>query len=292
MKFLPITILLILNMVVTSAQVYKSTYNFIDYQRSFPRINQALQRVEDNLMREFQEKGLTWPAKYLYIRSFKYDSQLEVWIKYEKSEPFQLFKTYRVCALSGKLGPKRMKGDYQVPEGFYYINEFNPNSTYHLSLGLNYPNASDRILADSLIPGGDIYIHGSCVTTGCIPITNDQIEQLYILASHARNLGQDFIPVHIFPVRYDNQKSVQFLNRFLKESPEYVAFNDQLCNAYEYFQQTRRTPLVMVNSSTGSYVLETDRKEIEPVAAVLPPRISGTPHQPNLETSGKTGTAQ
>ena len=71
---------------------------------------------------------------------------------------------------SGTMGPKRLQGDYQVPEGFYYINEFNPNSNYHLHLGLNYPNASDKILSDSLRPGGDIYIHGSCVSIGCIPL--------------------------------------------------------------------------------------------------------------------------
>jgi murein L,D-transpeptidase YafK len=106
----------------------------------------------------------------------------------------------------GSLGPKRIQGDYQVPEGFYYVNEFNPNSNYHLALGLNYPNASDKILSDSVQPGGDIYIHGSCVTTGCIPIKDDQIEELYVLTTFARNLGQDFIPVHIFPVRFNNAR--------------------------------------------------------------------------------------
>ena len=88
-------------------------------------------RCKNNL----QQKGLKWPANYIYIRSFKYDSQLEVWVKNEMSDPFKLFKTYKVCALAGTLGPKRMEGDYQVPEGFYYINEFNPKSNYYLSLG-------------------------------------------------------------------------------------------------------------------------------------------------------------
>ena len=80
------------------------------------------------LKKQFEEKHLVWPAKYVYIRSFKYDSELEVWVKNESKEQYKLFKTYRVCALAGTLGPKRMEGDYQVPEGFYYINEFNPNS--------------------------------------------------------------------------------------------------------------------------------------------------------------------
>ncbi len=64
-----------------------------------------------------------------------------------------LFKTYKVCALAGTLGPKRMEGDYQVPEGFYYINEFNPQSNYYLSLGINYPNESDKVSKRFIRPG-------------------------------------------------------------------------------------------------------------------------------------------
>ena len=232
-----------------------SNFNFIDYQRSFPRINEMVSKREDSLIRQFQEKGLTWPAKYIYLRSFKYDSQLEVWVKSDRTEKFKLFKTYKVCALSGSLGPKRMQGDYQVPEGFYYINEFNPKSVYYLSLGLNYPNASDRILGDSLQPGGDIYIHGSCVTTGCIPITNQQIEELYILAAHAKSMGQDFIPVHIFPVQFKNPRSVNFLNKYLRDYPEYNTLLDELKHAYAYFDKTKELPLVMIDRK-GDYKID------------------------------------
>jgi murein L,D-transpeptidase YafK len=238
-----------------SAQTAATNFNFIEYQKSFPRISDALKRKEDTLMKQFQEKRLPWPAKYLYIRSFKYDSQLEVWVKYEKNEKFRLFKTYKVCALAGTLGPKRMQGDYQVPEGFYYINEFNPKSVYHLSLGLNYPNASDRILSDSLMPGGDIYIHGKCVTTGCIPVMDQQIEELYILAAHAKNEGQDFIPVHIFPIRFDNPKSNDYLNRYLKDFPEYGPLEDEMKHAFLFFERTKELPVIMVNAK-GGYVVE------------------------------------
>ena len=182
---------------------------------------------------------------------------MEVWVKYDQAEKFKLFKTYKVCALSGSLGPKRMQGDYQVPEGFYYINEFNPKSVYHLSLGLNYPNSSDKLLGDSLQPGGDIYIHGSCVTTGCIPITNQQIEELYILASHAKSEGQDFIPVHIFPVQFKNAKSVGYLNKFLKDFPEYTGLANEMKKAYQYFDKTKQLPLVLIDKK-GGYVVEAE----------------------------------
>ena len=139
----------------------------------------------------------------MYIRSFKYDSQLEVWVKNTQKEPFKLFKTYKVCALAGTLGPKRMQGDYQVPEGFYYINEFNPRSNYHLALGINYPNASDKILSDAHRPGNNIYIHGNCVSTGCIAIQDGPIEEVYLMTLDAKKRMGRNVPIHIFPRRLD-----------------------------------------------------------------------------------------
>src|SRR5258706_520242 len=108
-----------------SGNAIATTYtSFLDYQKTFERPAEALSRKEDTLKKQFEAKKLTWPAKYIYLRSFKYDSQLEVWVKNEISEPFQLFKTYRVCALAGTIGPKRMEGDYQVPEGFDYFEKY------------------------------------------------------------------------------------------------------------------------------------------------------------------------
>jgi murein L,D-transpeptidase YafK len=237
------------------AQSSSYSVNFLDYQRSIPKINDLLKRKEDTLVRQFQAKGLVWPAKFIYIRSFKYDSELEVWVKNKSSEKYKLFKTYKICALAGSLGPKRMAGDYQVPEGFYYINEFNPRSLYHLSLGLNYPNESDRMLSDLTQPGGEIYIHGSCVTTGCIPITDEQIEELYVLAAHAKDNGQDFIPVHIFPVNFKNARSVSYLNRYLLNFSEYYGFEKNMKNAFFYFEKYHQVPVVMVNGK-GDYVTE------------------------------------
>jgi murein L,D-transpeptidase YafK len=245
-----------------SAQTSAPAIHLIDYERASPRTVDMLHRKEDTLAKQFKEKGLTWPARFVYIRSFKYDSQLEVWVKNAQQDKYKLFKAYKVCAMAGTLGPKRMAGDYQVPEGFYYINEFNPKSEYHLSLGLNYPNASDRILSDSTQPGGDIYIHGSCVTTGCIPITDSQIEELYTICAHAKDMGEDFIPVHIFPVNFDNARSVSYLNKYLQTFPEYTPFAKSMRSAYYYFEKYRDVPFVMVNGR-GEYVTE----EVSPTEA-------------------------
>jgi len=228
--------------------------DFLIYQKSFKRVDDAFFNIEVKLKKEFQEKSLPWPSKYMYIRSFKYDSELEVWVKQKPEEPYRRFKTYKICALAGRLGPKRFEGDYQVPEGFYYINQFRPNSSYHLALGVNYPNASDRILSDQRRPGGEIYIHGSCVTVGCIPLTDPVIEELYVLAANTRAAGQDFIPLHVFPVQFKKDKSKGVLEDYLKIHPEYrpLAFN--LEKVYYYFQTIKQLPNILINSN-GEYTM-------------------------------------
>jgi murein L,D-transpeptidase YafK len=234
-----------------------TAYNvrFLDNQKTYPKISEMMLREDDTLQKQFAAKQLIWPARFVYIRSFKYDSEMEIWVKNKPNDKYKFFKTYKICALAGSLGPKRMAGDYQVPEGFYYINEFNPRSLYHLSLGLNYPNASDKMLCDLSQPGGDIYIHGSCVTTGCIPITDGQIEELYVLAAHAKDMGTDYIPVHIFPVNFNNPRSVAYLNKFLVNFNEFVPFEKSMQNAFYYFEKNHQVPPVIVNSK-GEYVIE------------------------------------
>ncbi len=214
-----------------------------------------MSRMEDSVKKQFEQQKLTWPPQSVYIRSFKYDRQLEVWVRGNATEPYKLFKTYKVCMQSGTMGPKRMEGDYQVPEGFYQINEFNPNSNYHLSLGLNYPNASDRILSDSLRPGSAIYIHGNCVSTGCIAISDLPIEEVYIIASSARMQGQEFIPVHVFPVRYNVKKSYEYLLSTIRDNVYLQQFNKNIREVFDYFELKKELPIILVNRK-GEYVID------------------------------------
>ena len=117
--------------------------------------------------------------------------------------PFALLHAYPLAATSDQLGPKRHTDDYQVSEGFYEINRFNPQKSFHLSLGLNYPNTADRAL-DEPAPGSDIFIHGGAVTVGYMPITDAGIEEIYLLTVMARAAGY---PGSYFPVS-DNEIEV------------------------------------------------------------------------------------
>ena len=214
----------------------------------------TFQKLEDSLKKQFVEKKLSWPPQSVYIRSFKYDRLLELWVKSNSEDSFTLFKTYKVCMQSGSIGPKRSEGDNQVPEGFYYINEFNPKSNYHLALGLNYPNASDKLLSSNKNPGGDIYIHGNCVSTGCIAIQDMPIEEVYLITSQSKSNGQDFIPVHIFPVKYDIKKSLNYLTESIKGNQGVHKYILSLKAVFDYFEKNKQLPLIMVNKK-GDYVI-------------------------------------
>ena len=228
--------------------------SIVEKQKAFKSTATVFEKLEDSLKKQFEEKRLVWPPQSVYIRSFKYDRLLELWVKSTSEDSFTLFKTYKVCMQSGSIGPKRSEGDNQVPEGFYYINEFNPRSNYHLALGLNYPNVSDKILSSTQNPGGDIYIHGNCVSTGCIAIQDMPIEEVYLIASQSKSNGQDFIPVHIFPVKYDVKKSLNYLTESIKGSQVVHKYILNLKAVFDYFEKNRQIPLILINKK-GDYVI-------------------------------------
>lgn len=214
--------------------------------------SRIFKNIGDSVIRDLKSNGFQWPVQFVYLRSFKLEKELEVWVKHDETEPFKLYKTYNICAGSGTFGPKRREGDKQIPEGFYYINEWKPNSNYHMALGLNYPNISDQILSDRVKPGGDIYIHGNCVTIGCLPITDSVIEKLYFLTAAAKEQGQDFIPVHIYPYRFDKNKSQKQYISKTNNKPLWESFHHSLNGAYEYFENTHQVPAVLIDDK-GNY---------------------------------------
>ncbi len=198
---------------------------------------------------QMHSKGILKEQMNLFLRAFKTEQELEVWVSDAKQKEFQHLLTYSICKSSGTLGPKRKEGDLQVPEGLYHIDRMNPNSAYHLSMGLNFPNASDLIRGDQHEPGSDIFIHGRCVTVGCLPITNPKIEELYELVTQAQSNGQQRIPVHIFPARMDDPNFLASL----QHSP-HSSFWSELLPLYQYFEQQRQVPNFTIDE-TGAYQL-------------------------------------
>ncbi len=254
MKYLLLVISTLLCIDATAQPPLEPQYpdnQFQNFQLSMQRVKQAYNNSDQALRKAFKKKGIKYPSKHIYIRSFKGSNEFELYARNRISDTFTLIKLYKVCALSGILGPKRWEGDRQVPEGFYFIEDFNPRSNYHLSLLINYPNYSDQFFSNQEKPGGGIYIHGGCMTVGCLPMTNQYIEEIYTVCLQARTAGQMYIPVHIYPVRF-NKRSLDFLGREYKDEAVKHKFWINLKRAYDYFEATKKVPPTMYDSE-GNY---------------------------------------
>ncbi len=233
--------------------LFFSTGDFKSAQLKHERVKEAYQNKEKSLQELYETKGVDFLVSPVFLRVFKAEKELELWAKNSKGI-FVLIKQYKICSASGDLGPKRKMGDYQVPEGYYHIDRFNPTSSFHLSLGLNYPNASDKVLSDQTNPGGDIFIHGSCVSIGCMAMTNERIKEIYIAAVQAKNAGQSKVAVHIYPFRMTQENMAEYSAEY-KENAVLIAFWKNIKKGFDHFEKTKTLPVVSVNAK-GSYIYQ------------------------------------
>lgn len=215
---------------------------FLERQLEYPRVQRAYERKVERV-EEVLDAGGVEAIGEVFFRVFKREQELEVWVREPAGPEFTLVRTYPVCEVSGQLGPKREQGDLQVPEGFYSIDVFNPWSRFHLSMRVDYPNAVDRVRGHRTSPGGDIYIHGGCATIGCVPVTDEYIEELYLIAAAARDAGHERIPVHIFPTRLDDHGLRWLADSYGDQSVDF-AFWQNLQQGYLAFERTRVLPWV------------------------------------------------
>lgn len=221
--------------------------DFLKAQLDFPRVRDAFQKKEVELKKLLLRQEIKSFNIDFFLRAFKQEQVLEIWAKAKAEQNYKLIESYPFCANSGALGPKRKEGDRQIPEGFYYISHYNPKSNFLLSLKVNYPNDSDKILSDPEQPGDDIYIHGGCQTVGCIPLTDDKIQEVYLLSVLAKTEGAS-IPIHIFPFRM-NTKNLQ---KHVIDFPEHVAFWNNLKEGFDFFQQHKTLPIIR-SKPDGTY---------------------------------------
>lgn len=236
--------LAVISLSFISAETFKAS------QKKYSRVQLAYTEKENNLKEIYKQKKVNYATQQILLRAFKSEKELELWARSNSSEKFTLIKTYPICSSSGTLGPKRKEGDRQVPEGYYYIDRFNPQSSFYLSMGINYPNASDKILGNAK-PGDNIFIHGSCVTIGCLPLTDDLMKEIYILGIEARNNGQSKIPIHMFPFKmneenFSKQKKICSLNHGL------IKFWENIKPGYDYFEKNKTLPKVSIEQN-GKY---------------------------------------
>jgi murein L,D-transpeptidase YafK len=225
--------------------------DFLAEQSKFERVKTAIEEKEKIVSKKLKLNNLDINNLNILIAAYKKEDILEIFAKKSSEKKYKKIASYDICSKSGELGPKRKAGDNQVPEGFYYIDRFNPTSNFYLSLGINYPNTSDKIRSKAANLGGDIFIHGDCVTIGCMPMTDDKIKEIYLMAIYAKNNGQIKIPVYIYPFKMSNNNFANFkINN--KNETALINFWGNLKEGYDKFEAEKRELAVKIDN-TGRY---------------------------------------
>ena len=193
--------------------------------------------VPAHLTKAMKTKGMSLGAPIM-LRIFKEENVMEVW-KQDYNKRYALLNSYEICKWSGELGPKYKEGDRQAPEGFYHVTKglMNPNSSYHLSFNLGFPNVYDRANNRT---GSYLMVHGDCSSAGCYSMTDEYIEEIYALARESFKGGQKAFQVQAFPFRMTAENMAKKINH-----PKFE-FWKMLKEGSDHFEVTNKQPKVDV----------------------------------------------
>ncbi|WP_157153130.1 L,D-transpeptidase family protein [Brachyspira murdochii] len=223
---------------------------FLDEQKRYSRVRTAIKEKDALIKQNIINNNIKLNEMNILITAYKQEDILEIYAKNKNDKTYKKIAEYKIAAKSGILGPKRMEGDLQVPEGFYYIDRFNPASSYYLSLGINYPNEADRKKSNAKRLGGDIFIHGANVTIGCMPMTDDKIKEIYLYALYAKDNGQSKIPVYIFPFKMTDN-NFNYYKKIYENS--LIDFWKNIKEGYDIFQNTKKEITIRIDNN-GNYI--------------------------------------
>ncbi|MCA1406150.1 hypothetical protein I6F26_21125 [Ensifer sp. IC3342] len=199
--------------------------------------NKTEYQLSSKMTAKMRELGMQKTSP-IALRIFKEEGTLEVW-KANAANRFQLLKSYKICAWSGKLGPKVKEGDRQAPEGFYplFPHQMNPNSNYYLAINTGFPNTYDKANGRS---GTHLMIHGACSSSGCYSMTDEQIIEIFALARDAFRGGQQSVQLQAFPFRMTAENMARHRDN------QNIEFWKMLKAGYDQFEVTKRPPEVNV----------------------------------------------
>lgn len=228
--YILLIVILFLVLYLMRKQIFGLFFSLKEKQTIESIIEKYNSKVEVSLKNAFTKNQVDNTDFEMGILAFKKEQVLEVVVRKNKNESWKLLKKYPFTAFSGKIGPKLKNGDKQIPEGIYQMEYLNPNSKYHLSIKVNYPNAFDKEKAklDGRTDlGGDIMIHGKSVTIGCIPVGDKNIEEIFILATKAKN---KHFPIIIAPHDFRKNKIFPKIEAISWEKDLYEEISNELNN--------------------------------------------------------------
>jgi murein L,D-transpeptidase YafK len=193
--------------------------------------------LPSKILKRMADKGMERDAP-IVGRIFKEEGKVEIW-KQKTNGRYDVIATYDICKWSGKLGPKYTEGDRQAPEGFYTVRpaQMNPNSKYHLSFNIGFPNAYDRANGRT---GANLMVHGGCSSSGCYSVTDGQVSEIYAFARDAFKGGQTEFQIQAYPFRMTGENMARYRN-----DPNYP-FWQMLKEGYDHFEISKVPPKVDV----------------------------------------------
>ena len=237
------------------------------HARSPQQIRKRIQALIDRTFHQWcKEADVSCPPSCILLRTFKLEKECELWAGSGK-DPLKLVKTLRVCSVDDVPGPKLIMGDGKTPEGFYESSELfgspywwmwmqltpqsldepgEPDNGSSFRLCVNYPNPADiartrRLSGKS--PGGEICIHGNCVTAGCISFQNRVFMMAYYFATMHDAGKNGGLQVHIFPFRFSAELKKQYSGSCAgMKRDELLSFWNNIEEGYNLFEKTHRPP--------------------------------------------------
>lgn len=181
------------------------------------------------------------PGDPVFLRAFKEESELEIWMKPDQDPHYVLFKVHRLAASAGQAGPKLREGDGQAPEGFYSAkaSSMRPETRHYLGIDLGYPNEYDREQGRT---GSDLLIHAGAGAGGAYALAPEAMNEVYALADAAFRGGQSDVAIHLFPFRLTDARMDKVWAKPSRWTDEWV----KLKEGYDFFENVRQPPLVGV----------------------------------------------
>ncbi|UKN01792.1 L,D-transpeptidase family protein [Paracrocinitomix mangrovi] len=245
---LPIKLLLFSVFLLNGFNNYAS---FLDDQLKYSRVKSAYTEKKPIITEKLTNMDLKLNNVNVLIKAYKYEQKVKIYVKHKDSTVYKLYDQFIFNCTSGDLGPKRTEGDFQIPEGFYHVNHFNPYSNFHLSLGVSYPNKSDKLKSTAKKKGGAIYMHGGCASIGCIPIEDEPIKEVYVLSVLAKNSGQSQIGIDILPFEYTKSKFDSAVLLY----PDHKDFWANLFEIEKTFDATKKESKIGVKENGDYYII-------------------------------------
>jgi len=237
------------------AKPIKTNSDFKSKQLKYENAQIAYSQKEQTIKHLLEQKNIDYSTLEILIRVIKSEEIVELWAKDRiRNHHFKLIKTYAICITRNlEIGDTLRGTDLLIPESFYYVAHFYPFSPYFARLEINFPNESDHLRGRT---GGDIAIHGSCFSTYCTPLTDEDIKELYIFAVEAKSKGQEYVPVHNYPARMDDTSF-----KLLTSKPQYskdtarIALWKNMKEYYDYFEKNNQLLEFKVDKK-GRYVFD------------------------------------